>query len=229
MPIASVAGDNTEMKYYLRLKFSPQSLQYAKCFALRQRFMNLPTDQMLREAPLSLRFTPSFYLPADYNESAKNSLWEELQDVCEDQWDESTLDSLILFRHLRFSSGKKGHHLALETELQDDFYFAHEILQATLKDASVTYRVDLPYAKLELGDQEKLLCQLKLGSFRTDLELETAMNFSQAEIRLPMGLLASSLDVVTTTQQGQTATVRNLFTFIPNKDSLLKEQHHFIT
>lgn len=217
------------MKYYLRLKFSTKSLQYAKCFALRQRFMNQPADQIQRDAPLSLRFTPSFYLPADYNESAKITLWEELQEICEDQWDELTLDSLILFGRLYFSSGKKGHHLSLESVLGDDFYFAHEILQATLKEAGAFYRSDLPSAKLESGAQEKLLCQFKLGSFRSDLELEAAVNFSQDEVRLPLGLLASSLDVVTTTQQGQTAIVRNLFTFIPNKDSLLKEQHHFIT
>lgn len=217
------------MKYYLSLSFSPQSLQYAKCKALRERFLQMPSDQILKTEALSIKFCPSFYLPADTHELQKNRLWEELQDVCEDQWDAAGLDSLVVFSHLKFSSGKKGHYLGLETHLDDDFFYAHEILMQTLKDSNVVFRNDNSQIKTELGDQLKTSCQLKLGSFRTDLELESALNFSKEEIRFPLGLLAASLDVMTTSQHGQSSTVRNLFTFIPNKDTLLKEQMHFIT
>lgn len=195
--------------------------------------MNTPQDQQTKQEALGVKFSPSFYLPGEMNETQKTQLWQELSDICEDQWDESSLNSLVLFSKLHFSSGKKGHFLALEAQLEDDFFYAYEILMETLKENSASFRhenTSLKFvSKLELGAQENLTCQMKIGSFKTDEELALAMDFSQQELRLPLGLIVSSMDVMTTTQQGQSAVVRNLFTFMPNKDTLLKEQMHFIT
>lgn len=195
--------------------------------------MNIPQDQQTKQEVLGVKFSPSFYLPGDMNETQKTQLWQELSEICEDQWDESSLNSLVLFSKLHFSSGKKGHFLALEAHLEDDFFYAYEILMETLKENNATFRSDNSSLKFlsnpESQTRESLACQMKIGSFKTDEELALAVDFSQNELRLPLGLIVSSMDVMTTTQLGQSAVVRNLFTFMPNKDTLLKEQMHFIT
>jgi hypothetical protein len=208
------------LKYFIALSFSQKSLQFPKIQALQKRFDQNP----LKPLSLEMELLPCFNLDSQMNETQASELWEEMSEQLEAQWLGVENAGLVAFNLLEFSSGKKGHDLFLKANLSDDFFHAQEALQESLKAAGAFFKKTKGDRKIP---EKAFESWLVLGHFHAPEVLESALQFSQQEIQLPLYLLAQGLDLYETRPNGQSFLVRNLFTFAPTKDKISLEQYHF--
>lgn len=208
------------MKYFVALRFSPKSLQFPKIQALQNKFDHNP----LRPLNLEMELLPSFNLDSQMSQSQCDEFWEEMAEQLEAHWLGVENAGLVCFDTLEFSSGKKGHDLFLKANLNDDFFHAQEALHNGLKSVGAFFKK----TKNEKKTPEKAFQSwLVLGHFQAAESLESALQFTQQEVQLPLYVLADGIDLYETRANGQSFLVRNLFTFAVTKDKISLEQYHF--
>lgn len=205
------------MKFYLALKFSPQSLAWPQLESFSRR---VETHQRANRFEMAILppFGHETLLPHELS-----PIWEDLCDTIEGHL--LGLDELQLmkFHNLKWRGGSKSSFLGLGPEFSEDWFHCQEEVKEELLAQGFQFKKAKNRRKNPEVDLE---VELPLAGFQDSHELPFALEQAQLELQLPLTLRTDFLGLFEKGPLG-VKLLRKVFTFSATEANLELERYSF--